>query len=665
MVRKSTSRFASRRRIVEAGAVGGLIGVAGCLGDDGPEDADDAVDDGDDVPADDTDDVDDGDDVDDIDDGDEAVPEIQEYHDADLQWSHAFDLPADLQYNVYADGPSTPTNAFVLRNYDLVVRSVADLELYGLLVDDWSYEPGVLELTFHDDYYWWSGEQVTVDDYLTQLEFEDYYWGGDDLDDQEAIVTRERIDELTVRLALADAWHEEWAIHETVEGLLLNSSRTFLRPWIEEFEDAPDLDAIQDIRDDHEDNAQVTDDEELVYMYNTLHEFRFDGSIGGVGEDFFEVEAVPTKDGNIRHWANPENHDILPNVETIRLNVREEEDVARQDGFLENTHPLAYGERWPEAVEMHLDGEFDFDTDLYVFPRPPNDQGGMQFNHETHPSDDPNFRRAMAYLTDNTAWENHPDAVPAERLHTFLSEEELEAFVSAETIDAFTEYGWNEMRFDDAAAELEAGGFERNADGDWIMLEDGDEGDAGEAMSFTFDVPTFMGYVVDQGSDWFADLEGFGIGNEVIEAGFDGEEWTVTYTYTGGGTPDHAFNHVFNDAAPNWSRRDQNVPSTILASPFLEASGPGAEVEEWVEYDVGAMTDRLPVTTDAEQYQQLVDELSWVINQACNHYSTAPVQRHHVVDVENWHWPALDEIPERYSNLLMDVGSRVCRYPVD
>ena len=662
MPRRGSSTAVNRRRFVQTTGVGGVAFLTGCLGDDEIDPDDDVTDDVDDTDDADVDDTDDDDtDADDTDDVDDAVPDIVETHDATVKWTIGGDLPADLQHSPYSDSPSLPHNAFGTENWNLLGSSVYDMEYYGQLVSDWEYQPGLLEFSFHDDFYWWSGDQVTVDDFIAEREFLDFNWGGEELDSWSEVVTYEKVDDNRVRLALADAWHERWALSETIDNYQLNANIHFHQPYIEQFEDAPDLDAIADIREDIS-GEFLRDDETLVNVWNTDWEYRYDGSIGEVGEDYFEFELVQTKNGNVKHFQNPENHDVLPNVERFRLLIREEAGEVRMDGFMEETHAFAYGESNPEAVEMHRDGQFDFATDLMIFPRPPNDQGGMQFNHEAHPGDDPNFRRAMAYLVDNSAWEGHPDAVPARRLHTFLSEEELEAFVSEDVIESFTDYGWDEMRFDDAEAELVAGGFEQDADGHWLMREDGAEGDAGEPMDFTVDVRGFMMYVLDQATDFWADLEGFGIQNEVLGGDFGEEDWTFTYSYTGGGSPDHAFNHVFNDMAPGWSRREQNIPSTVLAPEFGDTNESGADIDTWVEYEVGPMADRLPVTTEAEQYQTLVDQLAWVINQACNHFSTAPAQRHHVLNDNTWHWPPLEATPERYHNLLMDLGHRVIQY---
>ena len=673
MVRRTIdcTRLTRRQQLVASSAVlGGTL--AGCLGDDEEladdvDDGDDMVDDEDDTVVEDDDDPieDDGDD-DDVPADDTAVVELQ---DVTAHWIYHGDLPPDIQHNNYAEGGGISDNAWGMSsNYQLVVRSVYDNEIYGMLIDDWSYSPGVLEFSLHDDFYWWSGDQVTVDDYLMQLDFQDYLWGGDDLDAFAEVVSRDRVDDNTLRFALGDSWHEDWAFEETILETQIAHSRVFYEPWLEQFEDAPDLDAVEDIRDDVNDD-QITDDERLVHTNNTLFEFRYDGSIGEVTEESFTFELVPEKNGNVRHFANPDNHDVLPNVKYHHLEIRAYRDETRipaEELFDTQEKPMLEGEGHPDYIVRAIDRDLDFEADVFAFRRGPNDMGGMQFNHRSHPGDNPHFRRAMAYLTDNTTWDPHPEAQSVEYFHPYLSDEELFQWHSDDVIDALTDYGYDEMRFDDAETELVNGGFEQDADGNWLFAEDGEEGMAGEPMDFDVHSPEWMVYVADHGSDWIADLDDFGISTTWFAEDFSVEDdWTFMYSYTGGTTPDHAFNFIFNDEVATWSRRYYNIPSTVLAPPFLETAEAGASMDDWEEYDTAAMADRLPVTTDEEIHRQLSDELLWVTNQLCPHYSTAPALRQEVANVDRWHWPSMEDTPVRWWNTGKRAGARVLQYHGD
>ena len=652
-----------RRGVLKTGGAGGMAAIAGCLGDDADDepaddDTDDVADDAD-VPdddgADDVDPIDDGDDAD-----DEPAANVPDVHDAVAVWApHDYaDMPADVQYNPYVD-PSAP-NDFPFRGAPLIGRSNIDFAHYPHLVQDWSYQPGVLEFTLHDDFYWWSGDQVTVDDYLSELEFVDFMFGGDEHDANPDIISRERIDDLTARLTLADSWHQDWGISQSIENYVLSANRSFYAEWNELFEDAADLDAVETLREDHQNDGVIDTDEELVNLYYSPYEFRLDGSIGEVGEDYWEFELIQEKDGNLRHHANHDHFDHLPNFARGRVEPREEGRVQQTQRFQEGIQPFVGAQHVPATYEEAMAGDYDFEVDLLNFYRPPSNPGGIQFNHATHPSDDPHFRRAFAYLTDNTAWAEHPEMVPAEEYHPFFSEDELEATVSPEVIDAFTDYGYDGMQVDEAEAELEAGGYERNADGDWILQADGAEGDAGEPMDFGISTHSWMPYVSDLGSDWFQDLADFGIGNEVIMEGLP-EEWTVLWNYSGGGTPEHAFGNVFLDL--DWARAEYGIPSTILAPAFLETEDAPADPDDWVEYEVVTMAERLSVTTDEGMHQQLVDELAWVVNQTCNHFSVSPVAQHYALNVGDWTFPDPAETAAQHSAILFrTLHYGVCQY---
>ena len=651
MKRSVTDR--NRRRLIRAGGIGGLAIMAGCLGDDEADDVDD-VDDEDPV-ADDDDDVDDidDDDADDVDDEvDERAPEV---HDATAAWAthHFSDLPPDVQYNPYVD-PSPPMD-FPWRPAHMIGFSVIDYDHHPHLVSDWSYQPGVLEFTFHEDFYWWSGDQVTVDDYLLQLEYEDFLWGGNDLDAQENIITRERVDDNTVRLTLADSWHEAWAVSQTVENFLIAPNRNLTGGWVEEFEDAPDLETIEDLRTEHEEDNVITDDDDLVNVYFSPYEFRLDGSIGEVGEDYWEFELIQEKDGNLRHHANYDNFEHLPNFARARYQVHEDATVAATELFQEQMQPFATGAH-SSLLDSALAGEFDFEVGSIGFFRPPSDPGGIQYNHEVHPTDDPHFRRAFSFLVDNTSWEDFGQTMPAEKNHPFFSEDELETFVSQELIDAFTDYRYDEVAVDEAETELEAGGYERNADGDWILQEDGVEGEAGEPMSFQMGTHSWMAWVGDHGSDWLSDMNDFGID---LEVPLDlPDDWTVLFTYTGGGTPEHALGNVFLDQ--DWARPDYNIPSTVLAPPVGETAGAGGSTDGWEEFEVATMTERLTVTVEEEMYQALVDELVWVVNQTCNHHTAAPGPTVTATNQETWFWPDPEDVPAQHT----EVGFRTPHYGV-
>ena len=645
------TRIPRRQALLLSGTTG--IGVvAGCLGDDDDvddaDDIDDTDDDADGIEADDADDADDqvpAADEDDTDDDPTDEPQTPDIHDATLVFTHP-DIrhPADQNFHPHGGDAQFPW-PFHDSQPKYFSHSWSDLQAHPQLVRDYDYQPGILQFTLYEDFYWWNGQQLTIEDFLAEREFANYYWGGDDLDAHEAMVAWEQIDEFTARISLADTWHERWALEQTIENDYPSSSRPYYTRWIEQFEDAGDLEAIEDVRTELGETIHNTDEEIVDHFFHPF-EFRFDGSIGDVGETWYEFEWTPEKNGNLRHFANLDNSDRLANFDTIRADVVEEPEVWESEMFFEEQLLPYHG--FDEDLEEIA--EFEVRVEQWANP---TGEFGCQFNHAVHPSDNVHFRRAWAYFTDNTAWET-PTRIPPEHHHPFMQDAELYSFVSEEVIDAFTEYGWNEHRWDDAETELEMGGFERNADGDWLLYEDSPDGDAGEPMEFTIQTYDWMGWIADLATDFWADLEDFGIQTEIIpERAAWGvhEDYVVSMEWTGGGSPEHTFTQVFVE--PDF-RNAYNVPSTIQAPEFLETTGPGDSTDDWREYDTEAMAQRLGVTTEETAYQSLVDQLTWCANQTIPHFT--PSSGMSVSFYNDYTWDFID--PDEYPEMATEANFR-------
>lgn len=642
MPRRTSGRF-NRRNFVHASGITGLAAVtAGCLGDDGDDapadDADDA--DTDDASVDDGDDGDDAppDDADDADDTPEAA--LPEIHDATFHYTHGdYEHPADLGFNPYGTEWPFP---YMLQDSQprMITRSNTDLQYYGRLVADWNYQPGLLEFTMEDDFYWWNGEQLTIDDIIAEFRFQDYHWGGDDLDAYENIVAYEKVGDQTARLSLPDTWHEEWAISQTLDGYQPEASRFFHEPWIEEFEDASGLDAVQDIREEIGMENHRTD-EELVDNFYWHFEFRFDDAgHGEVGEDYLELELVPEKNGNVRHMVNLENSTRPPNYRYIRAHTVEEPDVWETEMFDRGDLPwLGYDEE--------LEDEFDFP--IQTIEVGPGGGTGLTFNNSVHPSDNVHFRRAWAYFVDRTQWET-PGNVAPEHLHGYSTDVELYEFVSEDVIEALTDYGHDEHRWDDAETEMETGGFERNGDGDWILQEDSPAGDAGEPMDFTIETWEWSYAFEDEATDFWTDLEDWGISTEILldtgAAWGESPDFVVTSQYTGGDTIEGTFESVFVQASGN--REDTRIADVVLAPEVGDTTVAGDTTDGWREYETAAMSQRLAVTTEAAQYQALVDQLTWVNNQIAPHFTTHVGMGWHIVNDYHWEWMDPEEHPEKF-----------------
>ena len=639
----------NRRLLVKGAGVGAMAAIAGCLGDD-----DDVVDDADDVDdvddVDDTDVVDDVDDVDPADDADDADDEepVDEIERFDVTAVHTEGPPVPADANLFHWGEPTPRMLAANKTeYRIADRSFADNQTYGVIIDDWDYQPGILEYWFHDDFYWWDGDVLTAQDMFNVLELQDYHAGGDDLDAHENIVTYDLIDDFTIRYTLADSWREEFALLETIVNGTITFNRNFSEPWLEQYRDAPDLDAVEDLRDELA-NYRIDPDhnpEEVTSQFHIPFEFRYDGSLGDVGESYWEFELVPEKNGNKRHFVD--------DINFTRYRTTTEEDEAER-----------LAERFRAGEEMFLSplrggiiGEdYDFPTTEYRFFRD-FDQWSFHFDWELHPADNLHFRRAWAYFCDQTSGWQRPESQTPEIVGPFLGDGRNRDFISDDVLAAFTDYGYDQIKYDEAEQEMEEGGFERDADGRWLLQEDSTVGDAGEPIELIVGARDWMAYVADLGTDFFMDFADFGIQAEAPLAGWE-EDMPVIAGYHGGGIPEAAFGSAWGTDSLGWANPNINAPSVVEAPAVGEAAVAGDwHKDDWIEYETRAISDRLPVTLEADVAQQMIDELSWVWNQLVPRFSPDAEQQVRETNDDYWELGSLEEHPRKWVRIPEDDGA--------
>ena len=627
--RDGRGRF-GRRAYLATGATVGIGGLVGCLGDDEVDPVDDG-DDADDIPADDDDTTvvaDDSDDTDpDADDTDDADDETEpiERHDVKPWYLRGPPVPADVQYASY--GASNPSWYDNRNSFNVAGRSFKDFEVYGELAAGFDYTPGLLEITFRDDIVWWSGKVLDSYDAYVRWQLADWHGGGDDFDAEPNVITHDIVDDRTLRLALADTWREDWALQQTVatDGALyagIPASAEWTEPWLEQFEDTGgDLDAVGDVREELSD-VWVDDDDGLVHFFHLPFEFRVDGSIGDVGENYWDFELVPERNGVKRRWADEIN------FTEFRIGAFEESGIQTDEAFLDEITP--FGGRH----HTWLEDPPDFDWRAIGVERE-FDEWGWTLNAEAHPTDNPHFRRAWTFATDRAQWEQ-PAYEPQEFSgHPYIVEGRVRQWVSADVIDQMTVYGIN-AEWDRAAEEMEIGGFERNGDGMWLNQE------TGEPIDLDVGTHSWMDHVFDLATDWYADLEDWGIQTEFFTERFTEEPWRIDAGYVGGLIPEFVFDSIFGENDLAWAASNPNFEESVMAPEMGDAD---ADPDDWIEYDTRTMTDRLGVTVDDEAYQSMVDQLTWVANQLVPRTAVAPSVRTYAFNDNRWHTMNVEEAP--------------------
>ena len=609
-----------RRAYLGVGSAVATSALAGCLGDDDEDDSDDVddtdvVDDGDDT--DDIDDTADGDDTDDVDDTDDA-PAVDR-HDVAPSLILGPPVPGDVQYNSWAyDAEPTPAMMDQSRtDHFMMGLGVPDAEPWGQMVEEWHYQPGLIEITLGDGFYWWSGDPVTADDVLSSHELMNWMDGGDDLDAIPSVITLERLDEQSVRIALADTWREDWAIAQTLTGPLqfISSSEAWNREWIESFEDTGgDMDAVEDVRAELAEHSITsgTNENELVHHFNIPFEFRLDGELGSFGEDFWEFELVPEKHGESRRFAD----DI--NYERWRVYAVEEREVHEEEAFL--------AEETPKTVDhWEIMDDADFPIDTYHW-RDDVDRWAYHFNCEIHPTDNPHFRRAWMFLVPRTLWEE-PIYEPQQYVVPFVSDERTETWVSDGMLEQLEEYSMDEFDEVAAEAELERGGFERNGDGAWLNQDDG------EPVAITVDSWPWLDFIPDTGSDFYSDINDFGLNVDHVPEYGAADPWRVRAAYNGGLVPEEVFESAFGETTVSWAGPNPNLPESVRAPPVGEH---GVDSEEWEEFETRTLVDQLGLMTDEDQFQDTIDQLTWVANQIVPRGAVVAHQRTGAVNANRW-----------------------------
>ena len=630
MPENGKQRRPNRRTILRSSGIGGTAIIAGCLGDD--EEIDDVEDVG----------LDDGDDGDEIDDDEEEEHVV---HDI-VATNHVGGepLPADANHFRHGEGTPPTWQHWHREGHYMGAQAFATLEMDTMLFDDWSYEPGLLEVYFPDNVFFWDGKQMEASDHTLELEFEDFLMGGDDLDAHDPIVSYSLIEDDTVRYTLVDAWREDIAIDQVfAPARMVKYNAHFLEPWLERFRDAPDLEAIEEIREEIGDIwcGPGENEEILEQTHHIPMEFRFDGSIGDIGENYWQLELVPERGGTMRKYAD------LINFKHLRIIYGEVEQIARQEHQVAGSELHSGLGTWGNVIP----DEFEVQTQTI---QRPFDEMGFQFQFDSHPSNLPGFRRAWTYIFDKTYYDR-PDRQIPEIVGPFYSDDHQERFISDHILQDFTDYGHDEQRWDDAEAEMELWGFERNADGLWLMQEDGPHADAGEPMELTLNGRGWHDFVIDEATDMWADIEDWGI---PIESQFDfigsvdldgdlDEGMTMITFYHGGSFPEMAFGSTWGRDSLSWSNPNIFAPSVIDAPEVGDTAEAGDyDPDDWRQYETRAMTDRLSVTVDEEVFQSMVDELSWVWNQLIPRFGYINSPQTYIMNTEYWRMRDMTEYPD-------------------
>lgn len=616
-----------RRRFLQGAGVLTAAGLAGCVGDDDDGEApgdDDDDDDDDGAPP------DNGDDDDPPDNGDDDDPPEHIVHDHTAAMTvGGAPPPPDTQYQAYNFTNRSGWWHQYIKD-TLAERSIWDQQYYGTM-GEWEYIPGTLTFELHDDFYYWTGENITAENIKLHYQLENWAVGGGEGAFWTHITDMVVEDEHTLRFDLADVWHEDYAISQTLDAFGWEPSGTneYYMPYLERFQDAPDSDAVDDIATEL--LVEQTEDNPDHFEFNP-----------------FRIEDVE-EDRWIFKLRNDE--DVTPrfvediNYEYFHLIPTDEEARQRQlfmDGVTFRDTP----EHWDPG-----DLPFDVHSVEHVDRFRPT---GILFNCSEPPGSNPHFRRAINYMTNRELFTQVRGTT--NDLHTPFFEIRRDNHLGSDLLDSLETFGYNETLEQEATEEMERGGFERDDDGNWLHQE-GDQ--AGEPIELTLWAEDFRSHVPDVTTDFESYMGDWGIQVETqLEDGLTHRladaDFTIAATDWGGGEPIDAFGVNFGDGTGAGLAGNTHIPETVEAPPVGDP-WPDVDDGDLVNYDVESMTDRLTVLADPDEFQETVDELAWVFNQVTPRFGVEFVPNSTIFNADLYDVISPEESPDRWT---WSVGRR-------
>jgi ABC-type transport system substrate-binding protein len=524
--------------------------------------------------------------------------------------------PAEAQYQQF--GPNGPTFDGML-DYVLLSRSYADQKFYGEVAEDWNYRPGVMDITLKEDFYFWDGEQITADDVMVTYKLSNYMWGGDENDAYENIVRAEKTGDFSVRFFLADTFREQFALANAFTGWTFFGSLNYYGPWIEKFEGASTQEEVEKVRTNLGNKEEKNPE---PFYYNAF-------KIVGAEEDRWNLklrtqDMEQTKAPAVPHFVEDINY-----ANTVITTIESKKRV--KNAFLQGKVP--YGNP-TEGTGQIDESKLDFETEWTSLIRPA-DVGAYSFNCSKPPMSNAHFRRAWMYMLDtkkhSTARMNPEKAVTG-----FFTENRENIYISDSVRESLTDYKWDQHAVEAAEREMKKGGFEKSAKGNWLFQK-GDR--AGTPMSFEIPSFSWMSSLRNHSTSFTQAMDDFGI--KVKHVGDTGGVWgkiadtsyDVAMTYWGGGYPARTFAINFG-TVEGFGSGNPLMPDTWEGPPVGQ---PDADPSE--TYQLTTAAQRLKVTRNDEQYQRLVDRLSWAFNQTVPRAPIGAAAQRALLNTTKWDWP--------------------------
>ena len=531
------------------------------------------------------------------------------------------DLPGDLTFQSYAT-PLPEWNPTL--HHVMIGRSYADDAFYGELAEDWSYEEQVLTVDLHDDFYYWDGGAIDAENVALNWELEEAFMrAAADADAHPAVDAIEIVDDYRLEFHMAEPYREDVAIEEAVLDYTLDGSTEYYQPWMEDFEDADDDDARISVAQSLQQERSADPD---PFYYGPFR-------IVNTHDDAWDLRIRDDEDP-VSHYVSDINYRwlqlmmaLLPEgYRATKEHLMDEEELPFFDA---TTGDPGWGFETERVQLAGLEGEWS-----------------VVFNAREEPFADPRFRRAVTYFMNRELMMQTDLNVENRRQTPFIGEARSASHISEDVLDAFEEYGWDESDEDAAEAEMEAGGFERNADGQWT--HDGDP------IELTILLSPAQEFVRDHGDGFRRDATDWG-----LPVFFDGP------------TPEHTArindSYEFEAAAARWGGASavDALAGTFEPDADLRGGYPGLpdpieappvgtqwpDADELEDYDVAANMATIRESPDDDERQTAIDELCWVYNQVCARIGIEGPTNAYDLNVERYDIDLPADSPEKWTQL--------------
>ena len=481
-----------------------------------------------------------------------------------------------------------------------------DGKIYSGLMEDITYQPGVVTLKMHDDFYWWNGTNVTAEDARVQYHVNNYvnYPTAN-----EKIVRFEKMGDYEFRLFLDDTYRENYALNSTVVGSRLWGNRDYYRSYLEDFEDMTTESEINKLAD-RLSNKITESDPEPMFNIN------------------FKLEATEPDRYILKRRDDVHFSDVI-NYDTYELVISEEADKKGQQAFLSGNSVPLVGES-KSKLEPSFDAE-EVSTPAASGP------GAYQFNCGKAPTSDPHFRRAFAHILNRKKHATTTMNVDEYMTGVPIKDIEVDTFGQS-FLDSLTGYGLDSVNRDAAQAEMEAGGYEQDSDGNWLFKE-GDR--AGEPMKFTVPYFPFIADLANNATSFVNEMADFGIQLD-LESRDTGALWEdlsvgpnfeIALAYWGGGPQlTDTYSRSFLDTGPTGAHGINNFPETVELPPVGDSDGSDET------YEVANMVSLLAVTSDQDKYDALAKRLAWICNQGLPGVTIGLSPSIDTLNTQDWEW---------------------------